>query len=167
MTLSGGDAVTYCDDFNQKSTVVLASGSQRDEQDENVEDQCWMSGAFLGSSTDTSFSVNIQDCESAFVVARECNKLNRRSISVLPEPTPTTQECTVAGVETCAPHAFARGVGDEVSIGDGVLVGDEETTRLLCGEACDQDSNGNDMIARGGDCILATEAIGHPHYTGL
>ena len=149
VTLSGSDQVTYCDDFNQRTTVVLSSDGNnpvlglRDEQDENIEDQCWISGGFLGTDTDDSLAGNIQDCSSAFVVARECNKLNMRSASILPKPAPTDEECDVGGgssgggPDTCAPQAFARGDNNQAPAGQ------------LCGDMCPEG-----RIAQGGDCVV-------------
>ena len=148
VTLSGSDQVTYCDNFNQRTTVVLSSDGNnpvlglRDEQDENIEDQCWISGGFLGTDTDDSLAGNIQDCSSAFVVARECNKLNMRSASILPKPAPTDEECDVGdgssgnGPDTCAPQAFARGDNNQAPAGQ------------LCGDMCPEG-----QIAQGGDCV--------------
>ena len=148
MTLSGSDQVSYCDNFNQRTTVVLSSSGGnpvlglRDEQDENIEDQCWISGGFLGTDTDDSLAGNIQDCRSAFVVARECNKLNMRSASILPKPAPTDEECDAGdgnsggGPDTCAPQAFARGDNNQAPDGQ------------LCGDMCPEG-----QIAQGGDCV--------------
>ena len=144
MTLGAGNSgmTEYCDEFNQRNPA--ASGeSQRDPQDENIEDQCWISGGFIGTvDTDDSLEGNIQRCDSAFVVARECNKLNMRSVSILPKPAPTAEECDSggSGPVICAPQAFARGVDNPAASG-------------LCGESC-----GDGMIAQGGDCITAAQA---------
>ena len=141
MTLGAGSGSTkYCDGFNQRNPA--ASGeNQRDVEDENIEDQCWISGGFIGTDTDTSLEGNIQRCHSAFVVARECNKLNMRSVSILPKPAPSDEECdSGSGPVICAPQAFARGVDNPAASG-------------LCGEAC-----GDGMIAQGGNCITAEQA---------
>ena len=133
VTLGASDEVTYCDGFNQSDS--------REAEDENIEDQCWIAGGFIGTDdTDDSFDGNIQRCSSAFVVARECNKLNMRSISILPGPAPTGAECDATEDATCAPQAFARGVGNQAASG-------------LCGESC-----GDNEIAQGGNCITATAA---------
>ena len=143
MTLGAGSGSTeYCDGFNQRNPA--ASGeSQRDAEDENIEDQCWISGGFIGTvDTDDSLDGNIQRCHSAFVVARECNKLNMRSVSILPKPAPSEEECdSGSGPVICAPQAFARGVGNPPAASG------------LCGEAC-----GDGMIAQGGNCIAADQA---------
>ena len=141
MTLGAGSGSTaYCDGFNQKNPAA-SGGNQRDAEDENIEDQCWISGGFIGTDTDDSLEGNIQRCHSAFVVARECNKLNMRSVSILPKPTPSNEECDAgSGPEVCAPQAFARGVGNLAASG-------------LCGEEC-----GDGMIAQGGNCITADQA---------
>ena len=137
---ASGEMTKYCDDFNAKTPGP--DGLARDPQDENIEDQCWISGGFIGTvDEDDSLDGNIQRCHRAFVVARECNKLNMKSVSILPKPAISDEECdSVQGPTICAPQAFARGVDNLAEEG-------------LCGEVC-----GDGMIAQGGKCITAEQA---------
>ena len=149
---TGNSGVKYCDGFNQDDTDEAP-------QDENILDQCWMSGGgnLIGKdpSDDTKATGNIQRCSRAFVVARECNKLNMRSISILSNPSPDSAECD-ENMETCAPEAFARAQ-------------DKPSINLLCGEPCEDDE-----IAYGGKCATEAsaaagtwvEATGHKKSSG-
>ena len=132
---TGNSGVTYCNGFNQDDAA-------RDPEDENIEDQCWISGGdFIGddSSADTSVDGNIQRCSRAFVVARECNKRNMRSASILPEPAPDSAECD-GSLDTCAPQSFARAQN-------------QPSNELLCGDPCEADE-----IAFGGKCVTEASA---------
>ena len=132
---TGNSGVTYCNGFNQDD-------ANRAPEDENIEDQCWISGGdFIGddSSADTSVDGNIQRCSRAFVVARECNKRNMRSASILPQPAPDSAECD-GSLDTCAPQSFARAQN-------------QPSNELLCGDPCEADE-----IAFGGKCVTEASA---------
>ena len=139
MTLNG---VNYCDDYNEDTpTENVGEETIGLEEDENIEDQCWISGGGESLVDNPDSADNVQLCRNALAHAIQCNKLNMRSASNLPAP--VDEDCGSGQAddnEECAAVASARIV-------------DSPSETLLCGEAC-----GDGMIARGGECVSATDA---------
>ena len=141
-------AVTYCDDYNEDTDPPVSVGGETigDEEDENIEDQCWLSGGSANLvPAEKMTRENIQLCSNALAHAIQCNKLNMKSASNLPMP--VSQECETTGTSECAALPAARAVNSP-------------SAELLCGESCGDGSEAeNDrMIARGGECVNATAA---------
>ena len=134
-------AVTYCDDYNEDTDPPVSVGGETigDEEDENIEDQCWLSGGSANLvPAEKMTRENIQLCSNALAHAIQCNKLNMRSASNLPMP--VSQECETTGTSECAALPAARAVNSP-------------SAELLCGGACEANE-----IARGGNCVSATAA---------
>ena len=129
---TGTSGVNYCDGYNELSTGGV-------EEDENIEDQCWLFGGGDVVSDPTAEN-NVQLCRNALAHTIQCNKLNRKSASNLPAP--VSRECGSGqtDTQTCAAVASARAV-------------DSPSADLLCGGACE-----DGMIARGGTCVSAAAA---------
>ena len=133
---TGTSGVNYCDDYNEDTPDGSTGGV---EEDENIEDQCWLFGG--GVVSDPTAENNVQLCRNALAHTIQCNKLNRKSASNLPAP--VSRECGSGqtDTQTCAAVASARAV-------------DSPSADLLCGGACE-----DGMIARGGTCLRAREDI--------
>ena len=133
---SGNNGVNYCDNYNEDTPNGSTGGV---EEDENIEDQCWLFGGGDVVSDPTAEN-NVQLCRNALAHTIQCNKLNRKSASNLPAP--VSRECGSGqtDTQTCAAVASARAV-------------DSPSADLLCGGACE-----DGMIARGGTCVSAAAA---------
>ena len=138
---TGTSGVNYCDDYNEDTPDGSTGGV---EEDENIEDQCWLFGG--GVVSDPTAENNVQLCRNALAHTIQCNKLNMKSASNLPAP--VSRECGSGqtDTETCAAVASARAV-------------DSPSADLLCGGACE-----DGMIARGGECLTAADAATHSAY---
>ena len=138
---TGTSGVNYCDDYNEDTPDESTGGV---EEDENIEDQCWLFGG--GVVSDPTAENNVQLCRNALAHTIQCNKLNMKSASNLPAP--VSRECGSGqtDTETCAAVASARAV-------------DSPSADLLCGGACEDDE-----IARGGECLTAADAAAHSAY---
>ena len=138
---TGTSGVNYCDDYNEDTPDGSTGGV---EEDENIEDQCWLFGG--GVVSDPTAENNVQLCRNALAHTIQCNKLNRKSASNLPAP--VSRECGggQTDTETCAAVPSARAV-------------DSPSADLLCGGACEDDE-----IARGGECLTAADAAAHSAY---
>ena len=138
---TGTSGVNYCDDYNEDTPDGSTGGV---EEDENIEDQCWLFGG--GVVSDPTAENNVQLCRNALAHTIQCNKLNMKSASNLPAP--VSRECGSGqtDTETCAAVASARAV-------------DSPSADLLCGEPC-----ADGMIARGGECLTAADAATHSAY---
>ena len=138
---TGTSGVNYCDDYNEDTPDGSTGGV---EEDENIEDQCWLFGG--GVVSDPTAENNVQLCRNALAHTIQCNKLNMKSASNLPAP--VSRECGSGqtDTETCAAVASARAV-------------DSPSADLLCGGACEDDE-----IARGGECLTAADAAAHSAY---
>ena len=132
---TGTSGVNYCDGYNEDTPDGSTGGV---EEDENIEDQCWLFGG--GVVSDPTAENNVQLCRNALAHTIQCNKLNMKSASNLPAP--VSRECGSGqtDTETCAAVASARAV-------------DSPSADLLCGDPC-----GDGMIARGGGCLPAANA---------
>ena len=132
---TGTSGVNYCDGYNEDTPDESTGGV---EEDENIEDQCWLFGG--GVVSDPTAENNVQLCRNALAHTIQCNKLNMKSASNLPAP--VSRECGSGqtDTETCAAVASARAV-------------DSPSADLLCGDPC-----GDGMIARGGTCVSAAAA---------